>query len=100
MLPTSTLTIVKLEQKSKINITENRHFTLAYLLGKLGYRLYSQRDKNRLYICHFRLISFGQINQTNITILVSITLFAKREIRIKDTKEQVDKQTNQKFTNS
>ena len=35
-------------EKNEINITENRHFTLAYLLGKLGYRLYGQRDKNRL----------------------------------------------------
>ena len=38
----------------KINITDNRHFALAYLLGKLKNSLHGQRHKNDLNIPHFR----------------------------------------------
>ena len=41
------------QQKStyyEINIANNRHFAFVYLLGKLDYSLYGQRNKNRLYI--------------------------------------------------
>ena len=34
----------------EINVTNNRHFVFVYLLGKLDYSLYSQRNDNRLYI--------------------------------------------------
>ena len=44
----------------EINVTNNRHFALVYLLGKLDYSLYGQRNNNRLYIllkCHYFLSS-------------------------------------------
>ena len=33
-----------------IHVTNNRHFAFVYLLGKLDYNLYSQRNDNRLYM--------------------------------------------------
>ena len=35
----------------KINVTNNRHFVFVYLLGKLDYSLYGQRNNNRLSMC-------------------------------------------------
>ena len=40
----------KLIVYSNIHITDNRHFVFVYLLGKLDYSLYGQRNKNRVYI--------------------------------------------------
>ena len=34
----------------EINITDNRHFTFVYLLGKLDYSLYGQRNKSWLFM--------------------------------------------------
>ena len=42
------------QQKStyyEINIANNRHFAFVYLLGKLDYSLYGQRNENHLYMC-------------------------------------------------
>ena len=36
------------------NITDNCHFAFVYLLGKLDYSLYGQRNKNSRYIWLFR----------------------------------------------
>ena len=35
--------------KNEINVTNNCHFALVYLLGELDYSLYCQRNDNRLY---------------------------------------------------
>ena len=32
------------------NATKNHHFAFVYLLGKLDYSLYSQRNDNRLFM--------------------------------------------------
>ena len=35
----------------EINVTNNHHFAFVYLLGKLDYSLYGQRNNNRLSMC-------------------------------------------------
>ena len=47
------------------NNTKSHHFALAYS-GKLGYRLYSQRDKNRLYMATPTRFLFSIISDKNI----------------------------------
>ena len=50
----------------KINVADNRHFTFVYLLGKLDYSLYGQRNKDCLYMNdETSLKSVRQIRRTD-----------------------------------
>ena len=48
----------------EINITDNRHLAFVYLLGKLYYSLYGQRNENRLCIPLVLMPVFSALKQT------------------------------------